>query len=170
MWNEPVGAAQHPSGNLWHAPSPLERLRGELRPLLPERAFLKRDRGDALLISNAPAFGLSPERLPGCIVERRGMLLRILPDAQWVAEYEAAIPEPPDHLSRTLLFFRGVEADIDNLHLFARIAKLMDAQPSPGEIEACDRALRNRAALALRGGCGGGLYACACVRALLKRP
>lgn len=154
---------------MWNESSPLERLRGELRPLLPERAFLKRDRGDALLISNAPAFGCTPERLPGCIVENRGMLLCILPDAQWIAEYEAAIPEPPDHLSRTLLFFRGVEADIDNLHLFARIAKLMDAQPSPGEIEACDRALRNRAALALRGGCGGGLYACACVRALLNQ-
>ena len=154
---------------MWNEPSPLEMLRSELRPLLPERAFLKRDRGDALLITNAPALGLAPDRLPGCIVENRGMLLCILPDAQWIAEYEAAIPEPPDHLSRTLLFFRGVEADIDNLHLFARIAKLMDAQPSPGEIEACDRALRNRAALALRGGCGGGLYACACVRALLNQ-
>ena len=154
---------------MWNESSPLERLRGELRPLLPERAFLKRDRGDALLISNAPAFGCTPERLPGCIVENRGMLLCILPDAQWIAEYEAAIPEPPDHLSRTLLRFRGVEADLDNLRLFAWCAKLMDAQPSPGEIEACDRALRNRAALALRGGCGGGLYACACVRALLNQ-
>ena len=153
---------------MWNEPSLLDMLRGELRPLLPERAFLKRDRGDALLITNAPALGLAPDRLPGCIVENRGMLLCILPDAQWIAEYEAAIPEPPDHLSRTLLFFRGVEADPDNLRLFARIAKLMDAQPSPGEIEACDRALRNRAALALRGGCGGALYACACVRALLN--
>ena len=153
---------------MWNEPSPLEMLRSELRPLLPERAFLKRDRGDALLITNAPALGLAPDRLPGCIVENRGMLLCILPDAQWIAEYEAAIPEPPDHLSRTLLLFRGVEADPDNLRLFARIAKLMDAQPSPGEIEACDRALRNRAALALRGGCGGALYACACVRALLN--
>ena len=164
MWSEPVGAAQRPSGELL---PPLDVLRRELRPLLPERAFLKRDRGDALLITNAPALGLAPEVLPGCILETCGTLMRILPDAQWVAEYEARIPEPPDHLSRTLLRFRGIEADMDNLHLFARIAKLMDAQPSPGEIEACDRALRNRAALALRGGCGGGLYACACVRALL---
>lgn len=153
---------------MWNESSPLERLRGELRPLLPERAFLKRDRGDALLISNAPALGFSPENLPGCIVEMRGMLLCVLPDAQWVADFEATVPEPPDHLRRSLLRFRGVEADLDNLHLFARIAKLMDARPSPGEIEACDRALRNRAALALRGGCGGGLYACACVRALLN--
>ena len=168
MWSEPVGAEQHPSGNLWHVPSPLERLRAQLRPLLPERAFLKRDRGDALLITNA--LGLAPEQLPGCILKRRGMLLCILPDAQWVAEYENTISEPPDHLSRTLLRFRGVEADLNNLDLFARIAKLMDAQPSPGEIEACDRTLRSRAALALRGGCGGGLYACACVHALLKRP
>ena len=45
---------------MWNESSPLERLRGELRPLLPERAFLKRDRGDALLISNAPAFGCTP--------------------------------------------------------------------------------------------------------------
>ena len=153
---------------MWNESSPLERLRGELRPLLPERAFLKRDRGDALLITNAPALGFVPESLPGCIVEMQGMLLCILPNAQWVAEYEAAIPEPPDHLSRTLLRFRGVEADLDNLRLFAWCAKLMDAQPSPGEIEACDRVLRNRAALALRGGCGGGLYDCACVRALLN--
>ena len=153
---------------MWNEPSPLEQLRAELKSLLPERAFLKRDRGDALLVTNAPAFGFSPGQLPGCIVETRGMLLCILPDAQWVADFEATVPEPPDHLSRTLLLFRGVEADPDNLRLFARIAKLMDAQPSPGEIEACDRALRNRAALALRGGCGGGLYACACVRALLN--
>ena len=170
MWSEPVGAEQRPSGKLWSAPPPLDVLRGELRPLLPERAFLKRDRGDALLITNAPALGCAPEMLPGCIVETCGTLLRILPDADWVAAYEARIPEPPDHLSRTLLRFRGIEADMDNLHLFARIAKLLDAQPSPGETEACDRALRNHAALALRGGCGGGLYACACVRALLKSP
>ena len=101
MWNEPVGAAQHPSGNLWHAPAPLDTLRGELRPLLPERAFLKRDRGDALLITNAPAFGCTPECLPGCIVEHRGMVLCILPDAQWVAEDEAAMPAPPDSRSST---------------------------------------------------------------------
>ena len=167
MWSEPVVTAQRPS---WELRTPPDVLRAELKPLLPERAFLKRDRGDALLITNAPALGFSPEVLPGCIVEKCGALLRILPDAQWVAEYEARIPAPPDHLSRTLLFFRGVAADMDNLHLFARIAKLMDAQPSPGEIDACDRALRNRAALALRGGCGGGLYACACIAALLKSP
>ena len=168
MWNEPVGAEQRPSGKLWRVPSPLEQMRAELKSLLPERAFLKRDRGDALLVTNAPAFGFSPGQLPGCIVETRGMLLCILPDAQWVADFEATIPEPPDFLSRSLMRFRGIAADMDNLRLFARLAKLMDAQPSPGEIEACDRALRNRAALALRGGCGGGLYACACVRALLN--
>ena len=167
MWSEPVGAEQRPSGELRTL---LDVLRAELKPLLPERAFLKRDRGDALLVTNAPALGFSSERLPGCIVEKCGALLRILPDAQWVADFEAAIPAPPDHLSRTLLRFRGAAADMDNLHLFARGAKLMDAQPSPGEIEAYDRALRNRAALALRGGCGGGLYACACVCALLNRP
>ena len=169
MWSEPVGAKQRPSGDMWKAPPPPELLRAELKPLLPPRAFLKRDRGDALLITNAPALGFAPESLPGCILERRGTVLGILPDAQWVAEYEAAIPAPPDHLSRTLLFFRGVAADDDNLRLFARGAKLLDAQPSPGEIEAYVRSLRNRAALALRGGCGGGLYACACISALLNR-
>ena len=169
MWNEPVGAKPGNPGNLWCKSSPLEQMRAELRPLLPEHAFLKRDRGDALLITNAPALGFSPECLPGCILERRGPLVCILPDARWVADFEAAIPEPPDHLSRTLMRFRGAEADGDNLRLFARIAKLMDAQPSPGEIEACDRTLRKRAALALRGDCGGGLYACACVRARLNR-
>ena len=152
---------------MWNEPSPLEMLRSELRPLLPERAFLKRDRGDALLITNAPAVGFVPEALPGCIVENWGMLLRILPDAQWVADFEATVPEPPDALCTSIVRFRGMQADADNLRLFARGAKLLDALASTGEIDAYDRALRQRAALALRGGCGGGLYACALLNAAL---
>ena len=31
-------------------------MRGEIAAMLPERAFLRRDRGDALFVTNAPAF------------------------------------------------------------------------------------------------------------------
>ena len=58
--------------------------------------------------------------------------------------------------------------DRENLSLFARAAKLLDGHPSPGEVEALDRELRQRAAEALRGGCGGGLYACAILLSMLN--
>ena len=41
-------------------------MRGEIAAMLPERAFLRRDRGDALFVTNAPAFsdaGALTERL-----------------------------------------------------------------------------------------------------------
>ena len=52
-------------------------MRAVLRSSLPERAFLRRDRGDALFISNAPAFGSGTFSIPGFILEEAaGMLLQ----------------------------------------------------------------------------------------------
>ena len=147
--------------------SPLAQLRAELLPLLPPGAFLRRDRGDALLISNASAIDSAPRTYPGFHTEQRGALTCFLPDGAWVARLEQAFPEPPDALCISLARFRGMQADADNLRLFARGAKLLDALASTGEIDAYDRALRQRAALALRGGCCGGLYACALLNAAL---
>ena len=136
----------------------LARTRELLRAALPERAFLRRDRGDALFISNAPAFEPEIPDIPGFILERAGGLMRILPDESWLAAAEEKAP--PDQLSASLIRFRGMEPGAEGLQLFARGMKLLDmggAAPE-NEIDAYDRALRQRAALALRGGCGGGLY------------
>jgi len=149
-------------------PGLLQQMRDALNASLPEKAFLRRDRGDALFISNAPTFDPGMREIPGFTIEVREKLMHILPDAGWLARLEAA--EPQDQLSRSLLRFRGQAPDHDNLRLFAQGLKLLDFPGSApeAEIEAYDRALRQRAALALRGGCGGGLYAAALVNAQVQ--
>ena len=141
--------------------SPTRQMRAILRSALPERAFLRRDRGDALLVSNAPAFTADLPEIPGFTLERRDALVRIFPDKSWAARLEDANPLPPDHLSASLLRFRDEEPDKDNLALFILGLKLTDALPSISETElSCfERMLRQRCALALRGGCAGALYA-----------
>ena len=145
----------------------IDRLPGEmrdrLRAALPQRAFLRRDRGNALFITNAPAFEGCPDAIPGFLLERQGNMLRILPDDSWIALPEHAGDAPPDFLCASLLRFRGALPDRANLALFARGLKLLDDihAASEADIAAFDRLLRQQAALALRGNCGGGLYACA---------
>ena len=155
---------------MWTESGPLRQMRAALRAQLPTRAFLKRDRGDALFVTNAPAFDPASKVLPGFIAERRGALLAVLPDAGWVARLERRFPEPPDELSASLERFRNQAPDRENLILFARGAKLLDAPGSisPADAEAFDREIRQRAALALRGGCGGALYACAALNARIR--
>lgn len=139
----------------------LAEMRGQLRALLPERAFLRRDRGEALFISNAPAFAPDITDIPGFIAKKEGMLLHLLPDEGWISRLEEACGEAPDHFCKTLMRFRGTAPDRANLQLFARGVKLLEGRPTDAEISAFDRAVRQAAAVALRDGCGGGLYACA---------
>ena len=148
---------------MWTECGPLRQMRAAARAALPPRAFLRRDRGEALFVTNAPALDPAPGEIPGFTAERRGALLHLLPDASWVARWERRFPEPPDDLCAGLARFRGAAPDHENLLLFARGAKLLDAGAGSEEIIAYDRAVRQRAALALRGGCGGGLYAAAAI-------
>lgn len=144
--------------------NPLRDLRARLRPRLPEKAFLRRDRGEGLFITNAPAFDPSLCQIPGFILEIQGTLMRIFPDEEYIRRMEQTQFAPPDHLSASLARFRGERADRANLLLFVQAAKLLDDDYTApeSEIDACDRALRNRCAQALRGAaCGGGLYATA---------
>ena len=146
---------------MWTDAGPLRQLRAAARAALPPRAFLRRDRGEALFVTNAPAFDPALREIPGFTAERRGGLMYLLPDASWVVRWERRFPEPPDDLCAGFARFRGIAPDRENLLLFARGAKLLDARADFAEIAAYDRAVRQRAALALRGGCGGGLYAAA---------
>ena len=146
----------------------LQVMRAQVRAVLPERAFLRRDRGDCLLITNAPAFDSAFDGIPGFICFRRGTLACLLPDESWIERCERA--RPADFLSETLLRFRGQKPDGEGLRLFAAGAKLLDGGAAPAELAAYDQNLRRRAALALRGGCcGGGLYSSALLNAQLKK-
>lgn len=148
---------------------PLRQLRSMARAALPPRALLKIDRGDALFVTNAPAFAPEMRDIPGFMCERRGALLCLLPEASWVLRWERRQGEPEDELCRSLLRFKGQLPDRANLALFAQGAKLLDGHPIPEALAAFDRALRRRAAVALRGGCGGALFACAVLRFLTEK-
>jgi len=147
----------------------LSRMREVLRNALPEKAFLKRDRGDALFITNAPIFDPSIVDIPGFTLIPEGKLLRILPDDRRIAGIELA--KPPDHLCASLIRFRGLAIEQENLLLCVQGLKLLDMGSSAPaeEIEAFDCALRKRAALTLRGKInGGGLYAAAILNHSIK--
>ena len=142
----------------------LVRMREILRAALPERAFLRRDRGEALFITNAPAFAPDIAPVPGFRLIPGGGMLRILPEAGWMEELERNYPRPPDEFCRSMERFRGREPGQAELLLFARGLKLIDMGGSAPQNESAsfDRALRQHAALALRGAAdGGGLYALA---------
>ncbi len=151
-----------------------QKLRQAARAALPEGAFLRRDRGDALFVTDAPRLDAGPswqEALAraGFLVEERDALARITPGPAWLSALEAEHPVPPDDLCRSLVRFAGRAPDGASLRLFALGARLLDGEADDGRFE---RALRKRAAECLRlnanrtESCGGGLYACALIRTI----
>ena len=154
---------------MWTEPSPMQAMREAILPYLPPKAFLKRDRDEGLLVTNAPVFNPNLNELPGFTLKKQGTLLRILPEPEWLLKLEST--DPPDFFSKSLLRFRGQVPDGQNLLLCVQGLKLLDAgcEPASAEIAAYDRALRNRCAEALRGGAsGGGLYAAALILAQIN--
>lgn len=148
-----------------------ESITGEMRRTarqhLPERAFLKRDRGDFLWVTNAPAFDGEFHQIPGFITTRRGGLLCLLPDESWVRFCEDQLPR--DFLSKAFARFCGQDMDLAALKCFADGIKLLEGGASMDEARIYEQKLRQRAALALRGACpSGALYACALLNAQLK--
>lgn len=156
---------------MWTEPSPMQAMREAILPHLPPKAFLKRDRSEGLLVTNAPVFDPDFSEIPGFILERQGSLMRILPDDSWLLQLEQCFSEPPDFFSRSLLRFKGEMPDRANLLLCVQGLKLLDAgsTPTPAEISVYDRTLRQRCAEALRSGAsGGGLYAAAIILAQIN--
>lgn len=149
-----------------------ERLRDAARAPLPEGAFLRRDRGDALFVSDAPR--RCPQADWAVRFTRAGFrceisdgLARLSPGAAWAARLEAAYPEPPDFFCASLKRFAGMPPDGEALRLFALGARVLDGGDG---FSSFDRRLRQRAAEALRAqspSIGGGLYACALTRYLI---
>lgn len=133
----------------------LAALTAEARACLPESAYLKRDRGDALLITNVGCEVEGFARIP------RGNLTALLPTPERILRYEQN--PPTGTFSASLIRFRGQTADEKNVLLFARGVKLFGSG-TPSELAAFDRAVRQTSAAALRTGSGGGVYALALLR------
>jgi len=154
-----------------------KRLRQAARVALPDGAFLRRDRGDTLFVSDAPGRFDKEGLLPalaraGFEGKIDGALVRMWPGSGWLYRLEAAFCEPPDAFCASLVRFAGREADGESLALFSLGARLLDGEADDGRF---DRALRQRAAECLRLNRttdgplhGGGLYACALLRYLIK--
>lgn len=159
--------------------SPLARaLRDAAASALPPGAFLKRDRGDGLFVTDAAA--LRPETDWAAALNRAGFdcaatggLLRLWPGALWLTRLDQAHPQPPDGLSQSLFRFAGHMPDGESLALFALGARALDGGDGA---ERFDRLLRRRAAECLRLNQtapteplrGGGLYACALLDHIIK--
>ena len=139
---------------------------------LPEGAFLRRDRGDGLYVTDAPR--ICPQMDWSVLLAEAGFycadangLLRLWPGESWPARLEAACSDPPDALCRSLIRFRGRSPDGASLRLFALGMRCLDGDSE--NVRRFDRRLRQRAAECLRLNamnpddppCGGGLYACA---------
>jgi len=149
-----------------------DRLRAAASAALPPGAFLRRDRGDALFITNAPRIDLRADRAVALLREAgftcvgSGGLLRLWPAETWLTRLEQAAPDPPDDLCRSLIRFRGMSPDGASLQLFALGLRCLDGGEGAARF---DRLLRQRAAQCLRESAmnpddhprGGGLYACA---------
>ena len=122
------------------------------RAYLPAGLDARRDRGEGLFVARewveSPYFACA----------RAGGLWRLTPTQALLREYEKA--EPKDALSRTFLRFRGLPVEQESVFLFCEAAKIAEV-PECGRLAALNRALRQRAAVCLREGGGGGLYACA---------
>jgi len=138
--------------------------------LIPPRAFLRRDRESALFITNAPRIDPDADWLrifadADFIAHIENGLVRLLPGESWLKKLEDAFPEAPDHLSSSLIRFRNASPCPEAIGLFARGVRILDGE--------CDTdyetRLRKLAAVCLRSGTGGGLYACSLINFEIKR-
>lgn len=138
-------------------------LRERVRAALPVRAFLRRDRGSALYVTDAPRHGFTGE-IAGLRAETQGGIARL----HIKEEILDACDFLPDDFARSLARFQNAPATGEALALFTEGMKLIEVPDEAGYL-AYDKKIRQAAAVALRTGEGGGLYACALVCAEIGR-
>lgn len=152
------------------APALPGRLREIIRPLLPERAFLRRARGEGTFITDSPRHsGDNPvPLLTACgflCAEQKGCLI-LSPGASMLTDFELRHPDPPDFFCETLLRFRSEPPCGEAIALFATGVRLLEAS-TDDERRLYRRRARNLAALCLRNHTGGA-YACALIAHILE--
>jgi hypothetical protein len=146
-----------------------ELLRRRLVPLLPERAFLRRDRGDALFVTNAPLFA-DAAALSG-MLSAQGFLCRISGSLMTVSPgpglllAQESLPAP-DFLCASLERLRGRPVCEEAVSLFALGIRLLE-HAAPDEPADYTRRVRRLAALCLRQNLGGA-YSCALIAHVLN--
>ena len=121
---------------------------------LPARAFLRRDRGGALYVTNAPR--VAPEvDWPGTFAARGFLcrsaegLIALTPSPVWLERLERAHPGPVQGLPASLAHTLGLPTEAENLALFALGARALDGECRADAVR-FDRLLRQRAAVCLR--------------------
>ena len=130
------------------------------RSTLPEGAFFRRDRGDALFVTDFSG------EVPGFTRIPRGRLTALLPEPEWLTRYEQN--RDADAFAASLTRFASQTPSEAAVRLFARGAKLLGGCTRE-EFAAFDRAVRQTAAAALRTRSGGGVYALALLRSELTQ-
>lgn len=142
-------------------------LRSAARAPLPRGAFLRRDRGGALYVTDAPRFGGPIDwAAAGFICREENGLAFLTPGEAWLLRLEARCPEPPDFLCASLRRSSGA-VDAGTLRVFASGAKVLDGGPYDPQYA---QRLRQHAARCLREHLpGGGLYACALVNHMIEK-
>lgn len=145
----------------------ISQMRRAICAHLPAGAFLKRDRGGALLITNAKTIDPDFAAVPDFSAEARGNLIALTPEDRWIYAFERD-HAPIGHLSASLARFRGQAPARAAIDLFVRGLKLSECRPTDGEIADFDRAVRQMAAVSLRTGEGGGIYALAVLDEMLN--
>ena len=148
----------------------VEALRAEAEAVLTlcaPGAFLRWSRGTGLLASDANrrdadlAALEAAFRARGWRIAPLGTLLELTPDPARLRALEQTCPEPCTSLTQSLVRFRGAElTEADAAVVLAALkCRAMNGDPAPAE-----KRLRQRAAVALRlGKGGGGLYLAATV-------
>lgn len=134
-------------------------LREIIRPLLPDRAFLRRARGDAAFITNAPMFAEISLESHGFLCEPQDKLMTISPGTEFITNLELNYPDPPDFFCQTLMRFRGQTPCEEAIRLFAVGVRLLECADA-NEARQYDHRTRNLAAVCLRKNFGGA-YGCA---------
>lgn len=135
-------------------------LRARVVGAIPKGAFLRRDRGDAMYVTNAPVFGGMGD-VPGFHAETRGSLMYLYIRPETIEEFDHA----PDALANELTRFRGSSPAA--AVIFTEIMKNIEALDA-GAYAALNKKVRQSAALAMRLGGGEGLYYCALALARLR--
>lgn len=146
------------------------QLRERIFALLPPKAFLRRDRLDALYVSNAPR--LVPEKdwiatlkQSGFIAWEENRLLKLLPSSEWLLYLENQYEDPPDFLCKSLIRFKKLPPEYESLKLSVLGIRSIEGDPCARDYE---KRLRQRIAVCLRNGGGGGLYACGILNYIIK--
>jgi len=146
-------------------------LRSILRPLLPDRAFLRRCRDDGLFITDAPARSGDPGlyariESAGFLCRPEGRCLILSPDASCLTGTEEAFPEPPDFFCASVARLKGIPPSPEALALFARGIRLLESSV-PEERRGFHQKTRELAAVSLRNRTGGA-YACGLIDSVLN--